>query len=194
MSPAGVFVPEVYGVRHAGNREDTSIYYYGSGFRPETSIFLIVTGSPGVDDGPQTTYLYEGPSQAYLVNVLRTADLHDGKGTITGRFNVDCMYPKGLGRGDGWCKIGRMTTQGTTMVTTYNSTIRAQSTMTPVLGLVDKMRQSTATGIRDVQYPKTQSDADNAAYRVMPPAIATNPIVAALWTVPLALLVALLCL
>lgn len=197
MSPVGVYIPEVYGVRNPGNRDDTSLYYYGSGFRPETSVFLLVTGSPGVGDGPQTTYLYEGPSEAYLANVLRTADLHDGNGTITGRFNVDCLYPKGFGSG-GWCKLGRMTTQGTTMVSTYNTTMRPQSTMTPVLGLVDQMRQSTATGIRNVDFPKTQSDArdgvQNAAQRVAPLAIATSPVLAALWTAPLALLVAMLCL
>lgn len=191
LSSAGIHIPEVAGEKNKGPPGDTSIYYFGQGYYPETSVYLLVTGKPGVDEGPQTTYLYAGPTQLYMPNVLRTVDLGQN-GTITGRFVVDCRYQNGM-TNEGWCKYGMATSHDTSMLSTYNTTARPQTTIQPVRGVVERMRQSTATGLKNVAFPKTHDDAQNAAGR-LGPYVFTNALTIALWTTPLALLLALVCL
>ncbi|WFD43348.1 hypothetical protein MPSI1_002009 [Malassezia psittaci] len=162
LAPQSVYIPVMAGDQHANGPADTSIYYFGHGYYTESSIFALVTGTAGVGSGAATTLLYQGPTEAYMANVLRTVDLGGSNGTVTGRFNVDCFYTNGFNN-DGYCQYGMISSAQTTMITTYNSTASPQTTITPVLGLLEQMRASTASGPKSLKYPKTQADAQNAA-------------------------------
>lgn len=164
LPTAAVYIPDLKGVVNPDG--ETSLYYYGPGYYPESTVYALVTGKPGEGDGPKTTYLYEGATEAYLVNILRTADLDDGNGTITGQFNVKCRYSQGLGK-DGYCQYQRMTTQGTTIFSTFNTTAQAQTTFTPVRGEIQRVRQSQDTHtLTNVAFPNT--NVQNAAVRMRP--------------------------
>lgn len=191
LPPRPVWIPEIYGVKSPGEKDDTSVYYYGIGNQPLTSVFALVTGKPGEGDGPQTTFLYEGKSEAYIADVLRTANLGNENGTVTGHFNIKCMYEHGMSRG-GYCKVGMRTSDDTTMLSTYNSTGTPQTTMTPTQGLLERMRQKTASGIRDIPFPKTHVDAQNTAARVSPYSPSTYTTVLFMWTTLVALVAALI--
>ncbi|WFC99260.1 hypothetical protein MYAM1_002004 [Malassezia yamatoensis] len=182
LAPQSVYIPGMAGDEHANGPADTSIYYFGHGYYSESSIFALVTGTDGVGSGAATTLLYQGPTEAYLANVLRTVDLGGNNGTVTARFNVDCFYEDGFNK-EGYCQYGMIASAQTTMITTYNSTASPQTTITPVLGLLEQMRASTASGPKSLNYPKTQADAQNAAGKLSSLFSSSRRWTAIAWTV-----------
>lgn len=140
MSPVAVYLPE-WPMNMATGPAPTSVYYYGNGYQTQTSVYAMVTGAPGQDSGPATTYLYEEPSGMKYPHVQLTAD--PGNGTITAFFDLACSAGSTY---NGWqCKAGYETSGKTSLFTTYRTNVGPNTMVTPVVGQIDQMQQSTAS-------------------------------------------------
>lgn len=155
LDPVPLYIPDLRGA--VGEAKATSVVYYGPGYYPESTVYALITGAQGEGEGPKTTLMYEGASEVYVPHLLRTADMKDGNGTITGIFNIRCKYDNGLGHRPGYCEYERLAAQKTTSISTFNTTIQAQTTITPVAGELQQRRQSMATGLSTIPPAPTQS-------------------------------------
>ncbi|WFD30851.1 hypothetical protein MSPP1_001875 [Malassezia sp. CBS 17886] len=160
FDPVSLFIPDLPGDVHPKVAQ-TDIYYYGTGHYPESTVYALVTGSKGVSDGPKTSYLYADGTVVYVPNQLRTANI--GHGTTTAIFNLKCKHGKGMAQ-KGSCSYEYFNEELTTAYTKFRSKLPYDTTITPVQGQLQRMRQSDATGPTDVKIPAQTNSARAASW------------------------------
>lgn len=141
-SPMGVYLPSFPGDKGSVAGDGTRVYFLGTGFRSETSIWALVTGKKGVGNGPATSFLFNGPSALQMANVERTVDT--GNGTVTGRFGFGCEL-KSKTFSSMQCKLKYQTSDITSEYTTYFTKTNPVTTVTPIHGLLQHIQQKEAT-------------------------------------------------
>ncbi|WFD18954.1 hypothetical protein MCAP1_001167 [Malassezia caprae] len=138
---------------------DMSLLYVGQGFQTQTTVYAMVTGKPNVGKGVQTNYMYQDETAVQFYHVPLTSDVRGE--TLSGLFGMGCSQTQA---GNDWvCKYGLETSQSTSMYTTFTTTMRPTTVFTPVQGLVQSMRQATASGPSSPSPQVTQSNAGGPA-------------------------------
>lgn len=141
LSPASIFIPSLPGDKDA--TAPTSIIYMGQGFISYTSVYALVTGEKGKGEGPKTNYMFQGPTEININKVMRTDTVNDM--STAGLFNVACSSPKS--GGPGWeCQYAFQNKSEKTIYSTVTTRTDPNTMITPVIGLLNQRRRSTATG------------------------------------------------
>lgn len=157
LSPVSVRLPE-----GLPNVRDMSLLYIGQGFQSQTTVYAMVTGKPD-DANAQTHYMYQDQTSMQFNHIPLTSSV--GGQALTGLFGMGCGATV---RNDWVCKYGYETSQSTSMYTTFTTSMRP-SVFTPVQGLIQSMRQATASGPSSPPPSVTQSNAGSPAPMHMAP-------------------------
>lgn len=121
---------------------DMSLFYMGQGFQSQTTVYAMITGHPNAGDGPKTQYMLQDQT-AVQFNHLDMATNVRGQ-ALSGLFDMGCKRAKA---GKNWvCKYGVETSDSTSMYTTFTTPMQPVTTFTPVQGLLQSLRQATASG------------------------------------------------
>ena len=141
LSPASIFIPSLPGDKDA--TAPTSIIYMGQGFISYTSVYALVTGEKGKGEGPKTNYMFQGPTEIHVNKVMRTDAV--GAVSTSGLFDVACSLPKS--GGPSWeCEYAYQNKSEKTVYSTVTTRTHPNTLITPVIGLLNQRRQSTASG------------------------------------------------
>jgi len=141
LSPASIFIPSLPGDKDA--TAPTSIIYMGQGFISYTSVYALVTGEKGKGEGPKTNYMFQGPTEINVNKVMRTDAVGDV--STSGLFDVACSLPKS--GGPSWeCEYAYQNKSEKTVYSTVTTRTHPNTLITPVIGLLNQRRQSTASG------------------------------------------------
>lgn len=141
LSPASIFIPSLPGDKDA--TAPTSIIYMGQGFISYTSVYALLTGEKGKGEGPKTNYMFQGPTEINVNKVMRTDAVGDV--STSGLFNVACSLPKS--GGPSWeCEYAYQNKSEKTVYSTVTTRTHPNTLITPVIGLLNQRRQSTASG------------------------------------------------
>lgn len=141
LSPTSIFVPSLPGDKDA--TAPTSIIYMGQGFISYTSVYALVMGEKGKGEGPKTNYMFQGPTEIHVNKVMRTDAV--GAVSTSGLFNVACSLPKS--GGPSWeCEYAYQNKSEKTVYSTVTTRTHPNTLITPVIGLLNQRRQSTASG------------------------------------------------
>ncbi|WFD22550.1 hypothetical protein MEQU1_001222 [Malassezia equina] len=121
---------------------DMSLFYMGQGFQSQTTVYAMITGHPNAGDGPKTHYMYQDQT-AVQFNRLDMATNVRGQ-SLSGMFDMGCERAKASKK---WvCSYGVETSDSTSMYTTFTTPMQPVTTFTPVQGLLQSLRQATASG------------------------------------------------
>ena len=141
LSPASIFIPSLPGDKDG--TAPTSIIYMGQGFISYTSVYALVTGEKGKGEGPKTNYMFQGPTEINVNKVMRTDAVGDV--STSGLFDVACSLPKS--GGPSWeCEYAYQNKSEKTVYSTVTTRTHPNTLITPVIGLLNQRRQSTASG------------------------------------------------
>ncbi|WFD14364.1 hypothetical protein MARU1_000365 [Malassezia arunalokei] len=141
LSPASIFIPSLPGDKDA--TAPTSIIYMGQGFISYTSVYALLTGEKGKGEGPKTNYMFQGPTEINVNKVMRTDAVGDV--STSGLFDVACSLPKS--GGPSWeCEYAYQNKSEKTVYSTVTTRTHPNTLITPVIGLLNQRRQSTASG------------------------------------------------
>lgn len=141
LSPASIFIPSLPGDKDA--TAPTSIIYMGQGFISYTSVYALVTGEEGRGEGPKTNYMFQGPTEININKVMRTDAVNHV--STSGLFNVACSSL--TSGGPSWeCQYAFQNKSEKTIYNTVTTRTDPNTMITPVIGLLNQRRQSTASG------------------------------------------------
>ena len=141
LSPTSIFVPSLPGDKDA--TAPTSIIYMGQGFISYTSVYALVMGEKGKGEGPKTNYMFQGPTEIHVNKVMRTDAVGDV--STSGLFNVACSLPKSAG--PSWeCEYAFQNQSEKTVYSTVTTRPNPNTMITPVIGVLNQRRRSTASG------------------------------------------------
>jgi len=115
----------------------------GQGFISYTSVYALVMGEKGKGEGPKTNYMFQGPTEINVNKVMRTDAVADV--STSGLFDVACSLPKS--GGPSWeCEYAYQNKSEKTVYSTVTTRTHPNTLITPVIGLLNQRRQSTASG------------------------------------------------